>query len=192
MRSRPGLVLGCALVLSAPSVVVGEVIERIVAAVDGRPLLASDLDVMARLRDFDTGAPLEALIDEELMFREAGRLPQATPTAEELERALASLKARAGALADSLPAAGLQRVARREATIVKYAGFRFAPQVRVEDEEVRLAYETEGGKREDAAHFGERAAALRARLMDQKLGERIEAWVKELRAAARIRYNVAE
>ncbi len=169
-----------------------EVVERIQAAVDGQPLLASEAKVMAELRGFDPRAALEALIDEELMFREASRLPQAAPSAEEATRALASLQERAGSLAQSLPAASLERIARREATIVKYAGFRFAPQVRVEDDEVQKAYERESAGRADAAPFEERAAALRAALTDQKLGERIEAWVKELRSAARIRYNEPE
>lgn len=188
MRSSAALVLGALLVSAAPPAR-AETVERILAAVDGQPLLASEVSAMARLRGFDAKAALEALIDEELMFREASRLPQAAPTADEAARATASLEARAGALAEALPAQGLERIARREATIVKYAGFRFAPQVRVEDGEVQKAYEKESAGRADAPPFEERAAALRAALTEQKLGERIDAWVKELRAAARIRYN---
>lgn len=191
MRSSVHAVAAAVLLLSPPRAA-AEIVERIQAAVDGRPLLASDAAVMARLRGFDARAALEALIDEELMFREASRLPQAAPTADEAARALASLEARAGAEARGLPAASLERIARREATIVKYAGFRFAPQVRVEDDEIQAAYEAESAGRAGAPTFEERAPALRAALTDRKLGERIEAWVKELRAAARIRYNDPE
>jgi hypothetical protein len=169
-----------------------EVIERIVAAVDGEPVLASEVDVMARLRGLPPQAVLEALIDEILMFREASRLPQSTPSAAEMQGALASLRERSGAAADALPPAGLERIARREATILKYAGFRFAPQVRVESDEVREAYDKEAANGADQAPFDERAPALRAELQARKLGERIEAWVKELRASAHIRYNEGE
>jgi hypothetical protein len=191
MRSSRRLVLAAALLL-APCPCGAEVVERILAAVDSQPLLASETSAMARLRGFDTKAALEALIDEELMYREASRLPQAAPTPDEAARALASLEPRVAALPEPIPAPTLERIARREATIVKYAGFRFAPQVRVEDEEVQKAYDKESAGRQDPAPFEERAAALRAELSEQKLGERIEAWVKELRSAARIRYNDVE
>jgi hypothetical protein len=58
-------------------------------------------------------------------------------------------------------------MARRQATILKYVDFRFRPQVRVTSED----------------------AEERARLEADDLDARIEAWVKDLRAGARIRYN---
>ena len=82
----------------------------------------------------------------------------------------------------------LRRLARRQAAILKYVGFRFRPQVRVSDEAVRAAYETEG--RGEAGSFEEAAPAIRARLVEEDLSRRIEGWVKELRQAAEIRYNL--
>jgi hypothetical protein len=179
--------LAAASLLATP--VRGEVIERIVAVVDERPLLLSEVLTRERLRDLERAASIEALIDEELMFREAARLPQASPTDAEAESACANLKQRAGTHAAGLSDSSLCRIARREATILKYAAFRFAPQVRVEDDELRQAYDTEYAGRVDAPGFAEAAPALRASLTDRRLGDRIEAWVTELRAAARIRYN---
>lgn len=167
----------------------GEVIERIVAVVDERPLLLSEVLTLERVRRLERQAAIEALIDEELMFREAARLPQATPTESEAENACASLEQRAGVNEAGLSDSSLCRFARREATILKYASFRFAPQVRVEDYEVRQAYDSEYAGRDDAPSLVEAAPALRASLIDHRLGERIDAWVKELRASARIRYN---
>ena len=186
MRSSLAIVL---LMAALPALAQSDVIEHIVAAVDGEPLLASEVAVIQKLRGLDSHAAVEALVDEMLMFREASRLPQAAPTAAEAEKAIASLRERAGADAESLPAASLERIARREATILKYAGFRFMPQVRVDDEEVRKAWDAESAGRAAGPAYEDREAALRAELTDRKLGERIEAWVKELRGSARVRYN---
>jgi hypothetical protein len=99
------------------------------------------------------------------MFAEAIRLPQAALTDAEENAALRSLSARSpGALGDP---DGLRRMARRQATILKYVDFRFRPQVR------------------SAATDAEEKESLEAAELDA----RIEAWVKDLRAAAEIRYN---
>jgi hypothetical protein len=102
------------LLLAAPAG--AEVRERILAVVDDRPILLTEVRVVERVLGLDTAGALEKLIDEWLMFREAARIPQAAVAAE------------------------------------------------VEE-------------------------ALRERLARRDLSERIEAWVKELRAGAEIRYN---
>ena len=162
------------------------VVERILAVVDGRPVLLSEVAVFERVRGETQRQALEGLIDEQLMYREAARLPQASLTAEEEERAFASLRAQ-------LPSASadeeeqLRRLSRRQAAILKYVGFRFRPQVRVSEEAVRAAYEAEG--RGEEGSFEEAAPVIRARLAEEDLSRRIEGWVKELRKVAEIRYN---
>lgn len=162
------------------------VVERILAVVDGRPVLLSEVAVFERVRGETQRQALEGLIDEQLMYREAARLPQASLTAEEEQRAFASLRAQ-------LPSASadeeeqLRRLSRRQAAILKYVGFRFRPQVRVSEEAVRAAYEAEG--RGEEGSFEEAAPAIRARLAEEDLSRRIEGWVKELRKVAEIRYN---
>jgi hypothetical protein len=174
-----------ALLLGAVSARAG-VVERILAVVDGRPVLLSDVTVFARVRGQEERAALDGLIDEQLMYREAVRLPQAAVSAEEEERALASLLARH-------PASGpaeeeqLRRLARREAAILKYVEFRFRPQVRVTEEAVRAAYDA--AARPGGPAFEDAAPAIRERLAAEDLSRRIEEWVKELRQAAQIRYN---
>jgi hypothetical protein len=162
------------------------VVERILAVVDGRPVLLSEVAVFQRLRGEGERVALDGLIDEQLMYREAARLPQAVPTAEEEQRAFESLRAR------TPPAGGdeeeqLRRVARRQASILKYVDFRFRPQVRVSEESVRAAYDAQA--RPDGPGFEQAAAPLRARLAEEDLSRRIEEWVKELRRSAEIRYN---
>ena len=186
MRSSAAAVL--AALLAAPGAAQGNVVERILAVVDGRPLLLSEVRVLERLRGLDRKAAVDALIDERLMFREAARLPQAVVTAEEEERAFRDLAARVpsgvGATEDDL-----RRLARRQTAILKYIDFRFRPQVRVEETEVRAAYDLELSARPETPPFETAAAGVRARLEAAELDERIEEWVRELRAGAEIRYN---
>ena len=155
--------LVCATVV--PAEAAPRIIEHVAAVVDGRPVLLSEVRLAQQVRGEDAGPALEALIDEHLMFAAALRLPQAALTDAEEAAALATLAQRvpgAGGDADAL-----RRMARRQATILKYVDFRFRPQVRIvaEDPEEK------------------------ARLEAEDLDARIEAWVKDLRAAATVRYN---
>jgi hypothetical protein len=187
MRSRAAASILAGL-LAAPGAAQGNVVERILAVVDGRPLLLSEVRVVERLRGLDQKAAVDALIDERLMFREAARLPQAAVSAEEEERAYRELAARVPAGAGTTEE-DLRRLARRQTAILKYIEFRFRPQVRVEDQELRAAYEKERAARPETPPFEEVAEPLRARLESEELDQRIEEWVKELRAGAEIRYN---
>jgi hypothetical protein len=176
--------------LAGPGAAQGNVVERILAVVDGRPLLLSEVRVLERIRGLDRKAAVDALIDERLMFREAARLPQAAVTAEEEERAYRDLAARVPAGAGATEE-DLRRLARRQTAILKYIDFRFRPQVRVEEAEVRAAYDQEQAARPDPPPFEPAAAGVRARLEAAELDERIEEWVGELRSGAEIRYNAA-
>jgi hypothetical protein len=189
MRSRAAAAILAGL-LAAPGAAQGNVVERILAVVDGRPLLLSEVRVLERLRGLERKAAVDALIDERLMFREAARLPEAVVSAEEEERAYRDIAARvptgAGATEEEL-----RRLARRQTAILKYIDFRFRPQVRVEDAAVRAAWEQERAARPETPAFEESAPRVRARLEGAELDQRIEQWVKELRAGAEIRYNAA-
>jgi|SRR6185436_9394672 len=189
MRSRAAAALLAGL-LAAPGGAQGNVVERILAVVDGRPLLLSEVRVLERLRGLDRKAAVDALIDERLMFREASRLPEAVVSAEEEERAYRDLAARVPASAGTTEDE-LRRLARRQTAILKYIDFRFRPQVRVEDAAVRAAWEEERAARPETGTFEEADARLRARLEAAELDRRIELWVKELRAGADIRYNAS-
>ena len=150
--------------LSAPVSAAPRIVDRVLAVVDGRPVLLSELRVAQQVRDEAAGPALEALIDEHLMFLEALRLPQAALTDAEEAAAMASLTAK---VPDAADRGALRRMARRQATILKYVDFRFRPQVRVTAEDPEE----------------------KARLTADELDARIEAWVKDLRAAAEVRYN---
>ena len=65
--------------------------------------------------------------------------------------------------------------------------FRFRAQVRIDDEAVRREWESDHpGDAPPSAAEGE---AIERRLAARELDAKIEAWVKELRAGAEVRYN---
>ena len=155
------------------------------AVADGRPVLLSEVRAASRVRGEETGAALESVIDEILMFAAASRLPQAAITAEEEERALKALVEVAGG--DGVDLEALRRMARRQAVILEYVDFRFRPQVRISEEDVAAALRTRG---EDPSSVAEGVAdAVRRSLEAEDLDRRIEEWVADLRREARIRYN---
>jgi hypothetical protein len=164
-----------------------EVRERILAVVDGRPLLLTEVRLVEQVLHLDTDAALDKLIGEWLMFQEAARLPQATVTQAEEEAALQGLLASRPDLKDAAEA-DLRRLVRRQAAIIKYVNFRFKAQIRIGDERVLKAYQEEYGPGQRPP-LAEVQDALRERLTQHDLSERIEAWVAELKGGAEIRYN---
>jgi hypothetical protein len=165
-----------------------ETIERIVAVIDGRPLLLSDVRALMAVRGLDEKKAQEEGIDERLMYVEATRLPQADVRPEEEERAIAMLRETKPGVAAEVPDADLRRLFARQIAILKYVEFRFKPGIRIPDEEVRRVWEEEQAGRPAGPALEDEQAAIRARLERRALDERIEAWVKELRARADVRY----
>lgn len=189
---RAWLALGLALALLALAgpAAAQQLIERILAVVDGAPVLLSEVEAYAQIQAVAPELALEASIDEHVMLKEAQRLPEAAPTPQEAEAAFADLASR---LSDTqravLDDGVLRRLSRRQATILKYVTLRFQPQVRVDEQAVRRAYEAEYRGRADAPSYDSVAAQIAERLERRALDERIEAWVAELRRGASIRYN---
>jgi hypothetical protein len=190
MRSRRAAALVLALVAPAAAQTPAriELVERIVAVVDERPLLLSDARALQAVRGLAEETAREAAIDERLMHVEASRLPQADVSLEEEDAALALLVQTRPALRAEVPEPDLRRLLRRQMAILKYVEFRFRPQVRVNDEDVRKAWEDEQAGRPAGPAFEDEQEELRARLERRALDERIEAWVRELRQRADVRY----
>jgi hypothetical protein len=189
MRSRLSRALGATLALAAaPSPGGAQTVERIVAVVDDRPVLLSELRAHEAVAGLPEDKALEAAIDERLMNAEAARIPQAEVTPEEEAKALAQLLETRPALRTEVSEPELRRLLHRQLAILKYVEFRFRPQLRVSDEDVRQAWREEQAGRPTGAAFEDEQDAIRARLERRALDERVEAWVKELRARADVRY----
>jgi hypothetical protein len=175
-----------AAVLAAASAAEPRVLERVLAVVGARPILLSEVRIVEALKGIPRKEAVEALVDEYLMAREAAQVQQSDPGAEEIEKALTQLVARWPESAGPAPADALKEVARRQLRIVKYIEFRFRAKALVADAAVREAYE---GEEHAGESFEAAAPAIRARLERRRVDEEVEAWVKELRGAAEIRYN---
>ncbi len=183
---RARLALPLLLVAVAARAAEPVVVERVLAVVDGAPILQSEVRLFERLRGVAREAALAAVVDERLMYQEATRLTRTALTAEQEDAAYRSLLA-TSPLAVALPEPDLRRLARRQAVILRYVDFRFRPQVRVTDEELRRAFDEQAGGSSAPADFESAAGALREALERRQLDERIEAWVADLRAAADVR-----
>ena len=193
MRSSPALALVLALVpaasaAQAPAHPRVEVVERIVAVLDERPLLLSEVRALMAVRGLPEEVALEAAIDERLMHIEAARLPQTDVSTEEEDRALALLLETRPRLRAEVTEPDLRRLLRRQLAILKYVEFRFRPQVRVSDDEARRAWEEEQAGSPAGPALEDAQEEIRSRLERRALDERIEAWVKDLRARADVRY----
>jgi hypothetical protein len=191
MRSRLAAVLVATLALAAGGALSpagAETLERIVAVVDDRPLLLSELAAHRAVSGLPEDEALDVAIDERLMHAEAARIPQAEVPADEEDKALALLLETRPALRAEVSEAELRRLLHRQLAILKYVEFRFRPQVRVGDEEVRKAWEEEQAGRPAGPALEDEQEAIRARLERRALDERVEAWVTELRARADVRY----
>jgi len=187
MRSSLALVLALGLASFASAEDVSRIAERVLAVVDERPMLLSEVRAVGAVRGLTRRSALEASIDERLMHQEASRLPQAAVSNEEAEDALEALLETRPELAPR-SRAGLLRLVRRQAIILRYVDFRFRPQIRITDAALRAAWNEDSGGKPDGPPFEEAVPALRARLERRALDERIEDWVKRLRERAEIRY----
>ena len=172
----------CALLLLSPAVV-----ERVLAVVGGRPVLLSETQALQEVRGVAPRAALDLMVDEALMYDQASRTPQAAVSALEVERARDSLYEKRPELRSSVARADLARLLKRQMSILKYVDFRFRPQARPTDEELQQAYADEYGGRPEAPAVDTVTEALRDRLVRRQLDLKVEAWIKELRAATEIR-----
>jgi hypothetical protein len=161
------------------------VIERVLAVVDRRPVLLSEVRLLQVARGVGEKQALELLVDELLMYGEARRFPQSRPSPEQEQSAFASLARLRG---QGPTDAELRRLAHREATILRYLGLRLRPLVRVSDEAVRAAFDREEAGRQNARSFAEAAAEIRERLTREQLDLRVEEWARQLRETADLHY----
>jgi hypothetical protein len=169
------------VLLAAP-----QVVERVLAVVDGRPLLLSEARAVAAVRGVPLAEARDLLVDEVLMYEQASRTTQAAVSAQEEGEAEAALLERRPELKTSVGAPELRRLLRRQLAVLKYVDFRFRAQTRPDDQELRRAY-AESYPGEDPPAFETVEAALRERWIKQRLDAALEAWIAELRQGAEIR-----
>jgi hypothetical protein len=193
----------------------GDIIERIVAVVNGHMILQSDWDDAVRfeaftnhrrldaISDVDRAAALDRLIDQELLREQntASELPPAPP--EELQKRLNEIRGSypEGASPDAwhnlLARYGLdeKQVESRiaiELSILREVEARLRPNVQVDPHSVETYYRDQflPGLRQAGAQdipLDEVSAKIREILTQQKLNELVTSWLQSLRAESRIR-----
>ncbi len=193
MRSDPGasrvpgssvvLVAVLCLIAPAPSFA-WTIIEKTLAFVNKKPILLSDVELTRALMGIDAPQALERTIEESLMFEDAIRLVNEPPGEAALEGAIATLQARAGSPSSR---AAFLRKARVQLAISNYIDVRLRALVRVEDVEVRRVFNEMVATQNPATVFDAVSHEIRAALERKCLDQKIEEWVKALRARAEIR-----
>ncbi len=178
-------------------------IERVLAVVNGTPVLASDVELatIAQLVPRDEGesdeslrsAVLEALIALELRWQDLEAAAIASRTTVDLDASWAHVAQRAGgenALRERLRAAGLNEamllaLLRRAAVVQTYVSNHFAPFVRPTDEEVAAVYEYEvlpalraGG--DEIPSLDAIRGDIETLVRERKLLAEVERWTAEL------------
>ena len=182
-----------------------QLLDRVVARVNGIPITLTDVDAALGLglvevvgTEDPRAAATRQLIERQLMLGEVARFAPPEPDPSAIEREAAEMKARAGTGLDALVhATGLddQRIrdlARETLRIQAYVGQRFGRTIQVSEEAVEQYYRahpeefTRGGLLipfEEAAPLArERAAALRRAAL-------VAQWLRDLSARAEVAEN---
>jgi hypothetical protein len=186
MRSR---VLLLALLMAPIEARGGVLLERILAVVNGRPVLLSGVVLLERVKGLEEKKAVDAAIDERLMGEEAAQLPQAAVSKDEEDRLYEELVARLKGLPKDVTEEDMRLFVTRELTILKYVDFRFRSEARVTDADIQKAYDEEYENVKNPPDRAEAGEALRQRLEDAQVSRAVEAWVKELRGSAEILYT---
>ncbi len=177
-----------------------QLIDRVVARVDGYPLTLTDVQAAIGLGLIQVPAgsdPIAAgtqqLIDRQLELAEVLRFPPPEPAPATIAREVARLKMNAGArLAALMQSTGLseQRVrdiARDNLRIAGYLDQRFGTAVQVSDDEVAAYYRTheaEFTRGGDAVPFEEAEPVARQRASNERRRATVDQWIRDLGSRA--------
>jgi hypothetical protein len=200
MTKIVGALVVAAIALSpAPSR--AEIIDRILAVVDGAIIMQSDVTMTVRLglvpgaRPSDQiSAPLEALIERRLILEEVDRYAPPDPPDAEIDRHLADVRARAGAGFDAvlldtgISMEQLRRHVRDDLRMDAYLQQRFGT-MQPSDDEIALYYRdhpaafTRNGVLAPLADVRE---VVRAEIIAERRGTTIRDWITGLRRRANV------
>ncbi|HPC82579.1 MAG TPA: hypothetical protein P5234_04680 [Thermoanaerobaculaceae bacterium] len=191
--------------LAAPA---GEIVEQVLALVNGVPVLASDAQlaeiaglVPPAAGESEAGrrrTVIEALVALELRWQDLQAAGVVLRVRADTERAWATVVERAGGpetVAARLAAAGLEEpllreLVRRAAVVEAYVAGRFGPFVHPTSEEIERAYREELLPVLPASETPPDLSAVRARLeavlRERKLVAALEQWTRELEARGEV------
>lgn len=199
------------LLATTPVVCAGEVLDRLVATVNGHPLLESDWADEVRYECFMSSRPLEEvtpgdrkaaldrLIDQELL-REQMRSSDFKPvSAEEIEKQIDSLKAEyarghESSWSSALAKYGLTEAVARDRISVELNQLRLVdthlrPLVQIDATEIEAYYKEQIVPKFPAGQapsLPEARRKIRELLVQQQIDQQLSSWLDTLRSQARI------
>jgi hypothetical protein len=174
----------------------GEVIDRILAVVDGAIIMQSDVTIAVRLGLVPAAsgpdpiaAPLDALIERRLILEEVDRYAPPDPADAEIDRHLADIRARAAARFDPILAESgisveqLRRHVRDDLRMEAYLQQRFGSMQPSDDEIAQYYREHQAGfmRNGAVAPLDEVREAVRTELIAQRRRSTIRDWIAGLR-----------
>lgn len=199
------LAFSLAVAAEAPS----EVVDRIVAAVDGDPILLSDLnraiafDPTLRRQEGESAEAslqraLEELVRERIRFHEVNRVGAGRVAAAEIAELAETTRSRfpteeaflAALSSQGMTERDLEGMLARRLAIFHYVNDRLRSQVFVDATEIQRYYDTElrsqlEGQGDELPRLtGELRESIRRTVMEVKLNAEEERWLRELEAKA--------
>ena len=207
------LLLSVALAVCAPA---SEVIDRIVAIVNGKLILQSDVEEEARvealvagqkpadLKSDDLQTIVDRMIDRHLVDEQMRSVREVAPTSQAVERRMKQLRQSFGQAAESdagwqkmLADAGVTEEALRahfadEVQTLRFLEARLRPQIQVDAAAVEQYYREkllpEMRKSGDKeVPLADVSARIREVLIEQKLDQSLTEWLKSLREQSNVR-----
>ncbi len=197
MRTPAPVVAMVAALLFASGAAAQELLDRVVARVDGETILLSDVRAASglRLADAEAARAVEQVIERRMILAEVARFSPPEPEAAAVEAETVRLMAAAGAGLPALMAAagltdeGIGAMARDTLRIQAYLDQRFGVGVPVNDEQARQFYDehpatfTRDGR---VRPFAEVADDARREASADRRRLAVEQWVRDLRARAEV------
>jgi hypothetical protein len=199
--NRFGLSLVLAGILATASMAGAEIIDRILAVVDGAIIMQSDVAVAVRLGMVPASTSpdpisvaLDALIERRLILAEVDRYAPPDPPAAEVDRHLAEIRARAGVRFDpTLVECGvsvdqLRRHVRDDLRIDAYLMQRFGS-TQPSDEEILAYYrdhQVAYSKNGSVQPLNDVREAVRAAIITERRNATIRDWVTGLRRRSNV------
>ena len=188
------------VVNAPPDAFARQLLDRIVARVNGYAITLSDVRAAIALGIVKTGraaedAAIEPLIDRQLMLAEVARFVPPEPAAADVDREVAAITARVGgrlpAVMEStgLDEGRIREIARENLRIEGYLNQRFGTSVQLTEDEVERYYRihpdefTRGGT---LMPFVEAEPLARERAAAERRGVTVAQWMRDLRGRAEV------
>jgi peptidyl-prolyl cis-trans isomerase SurA len=204
------------LALAAPVSAATEVIDRIVAIVNGKLILQSDVEQEARMEAFLAGQAaseykpedlrgiVDRMIDRQLVHEQMRTVREVATTSQAVERRMKQLRENFGKAAESdagwqkiLADAGISEMDLRahyadEVQTMRFLEARLRPQIQVDGAAVEVYYrekllpELQKNSGREVP-LSEVSSRIREILIEQRLDESLTQWLKSLREQSEIR-----